>query len=230
MVNSIRGLLTLISSLLFSVTTLTQTEDIAQIISREPDFIEHFDSKDPRWEMTDPKAWSLLKDENGNSMLCLNGPSNYEPPVRSPKSIAILKDLDWEDFILEVDAKQTGKEYGHRDLCFFIGYQDPTHYYYIHIASKADEHAHSVFLVNGAPRVSIAKERTKGVDWGNDFHKVRIIRKCEDGKIEVYFDDMSKPIMIAEDKTFLKGKIGLGSFDDTGCFDNLKIWKLTPKN
>ncbi len=197
-----------------------------EITNRKPDFIEDFGNRISKWEMTDPKVWTVSNDEKDNQILCLESSSNYEPPVRSPKSIALLKEPEFESFVLEVDAKQTGREYGHRDLCFFFGYQDPTHYYYVHIASKADEHAHSIFIVNGAPRVSIAKDRTNGINWGNDFHKIRIVRYYREGKIEVFFDDMSKPIMVAEDKTFGKGKIGLGSFDDTGCFDNLKVWKI----
>ena len=31
--------------------------------------------------------------------------------------------------------------------------------------------------------------------------------------------------MKAEDKTFLKGGVGFGSFDDTGNFDDVKIWE-----
>ncbi|MCX8064401.1 MAG: hypothetical protein N3G21_04435 [Candidatus Hydrogenedentes bacterium] len=223
MKNKLKTLILMLTCCSLINTTYLIAESSTQ---KHPDFIEDFESGISKWEMTDSNAWALSKDESGNHLLCLMGPSNYEPPVRSPKSIAILKEMEWEDFVLEVDVKQTGKEYGHRDLCFFFGYQDPTHYYYIHIATKADEHAHSVFLVNGAPRISIAKERTEGVEWGNNFHKIRIIRDSKEGKIEAYFDNMSKPIMVAEDKTFIKGKIGLGSFDDTGCFDNLKIWKL----
>ena len=44
-----------------------------------------------------------------------------------------------------------------------------------------------------------------------------------DGSIRVFFDDMSEPIMIAEDKTFGAGYIGFGSFDDTGMVDNIVI-------
>jgi hypothetical protein len=45
-----------------------------------------------------------------------------------------------------------------------------------------------------------------------------------DGTIKVYFDDLSKPIMVAEDKTFGAGCIGFGAFDDTGKVDNIRIW------
>ncbi len=197
---------------------------------KKPVFQENFEQGSERWEMTDSNAWTVSKDEKGNHLLCLTGSSKYEPAVRSPKSIALIKDTEFEDFTLTVRAKQTGKEYGHRDLCFFFGYQDPTHFYYVHIATKADDHAHSIFLVNNEPRVSIAKERTKGVDWAQDFHQVTIVRDAKSGKVEVYYDDMEKPIMVTEDKTFTKGKIGLGSFDDTGCFDDLKIWDIADKN
>jgi hypothetical protein len=41
--------------------------------------------------------------------------------------------------------------------------------------------------------------------------------------IEVYFDDFDFPIIKAVDKTFLFGRIGVGSFDDIGGFDNIKV-------
>jgi hypothetical protein len=35
---------------------------------------------------------------------------------------------------------------------------------------------------------------------------------------------MDAPIMEATDTHFDLGRIGFGSFDDTGRFDNIKIW------
>lgn len=190
-------------------------------------FHEDFAGGSDRWVMTDPNAWAV-EDESGNKVLHLKAQSAYEPPVRSPKNIARVKDLDVSDFVLEVRMKQTGKEYGHRDMCVFFGYTDPAHFYYVHMATKADEHANSVFLVNGEPRVSIADKRTDGTDWGqNVYHTVRIIRNTETGVILVFFNDMETPIMKAEDKTFLSGGIGFGSFDDTGKIDDVTLWAKT---
>ena len=39
----------------------------------------------------------------------------------------------------------------------------------------------------------------------------------------LYFDDMENPIMTANDKTFTWGQIGVGSFDDTADWDDLKL-------
>ena len=173
---------------------------------------------------TDFNAWKWSKEENGGA-LELTQQSEYTPAVRSPVNIALIADKVFADFVLEADLIQTGKEYGHRDMCLFFGFQNPTNFYYTHIATAADDHAHNVFIVKNAPRTKIAKETTKGVNWGlNVWHKVRLERTLSDGTIRVYFDDLAKPIMVAEDKTFGAGCIGFGSFDDTGKVDNIRIW------
>ena len=73
--------------------------------------------------------------------------------------------------------------------------------------------------------MKFARETTKGVNWGlGVWHKVRVERKASDGTVKVFFDDMSTPIMTAEDKTFGPGWIGFGSFDDTGKVANVRVW------
>ena len=171
--------------------------------------------------MSDPKAWKF----SPSNALELATQSDYKPLVRSPFNIALIADRVFEDFVLEADLMQTSREYGHRDMCLFFGFQTPTNFYYAHIATAADPHAHNIFIVNGQPRTNIATKTTKGVNWGSGiWHKVRLERKLADGSIRVFFDNMSEPIMFAEDKTFGAGYVGFGSFDDTGMVDNIKIW------
>lgn len=174
--------------------------------------------------MSDPTAWKVSK-ANNNGALELLSQSKYKPAVRSPVNIALIADKLFGDFILEVDLLQTGKEYGHRDMCLFFGFKDPSKFYYAHIATKADPNAHNIFIVHDKPRTNIAHETTAGANWGlGVWHKVRLERKSADGMIKVYFDDLSKPIMAATDQNFSSGHIGFGSFDDTGLIDNIKIW------
>ncbi len=187
-------------------------------------FSEDFEHGSSRWIAVDPSAWKVVED-NGSRVYSLFRKSDYNPPHRSPLNIALVKDLKVDgDFVVEAEMKQTGREYGHRDMCIFFGYQDPANFYYVHFATRADDHANSVFIVDDAPRVSIAQERTDGTDWGRTYHKVKIVRRVETGAIEVYFDDMTNPVMRAVDKTFTWGGIGFGSFDDTGNIDNVRIW------
>lgn len=185
---------------------------------------EDFESGADGWTMTDSAAWEVVADEAENHALALKGSSDYDPKVRSPRSIARIENIKVGSFVFDATLTQTGRDYDHRDLCIFFGYNDPSKFYYVHMATRADPHAHSIFLVNDAARVSIAQERTEGVIWDDEPHRVRITRDADSGAIEVFFDDMAKPIMRTVDKTFTSGAIGVGSFDDTGQFDDIRIW------
>lgn len=172
---------------------------------------------------SDPTRWRR-NDEGGVASLELLGKSDYEPAVRSPYSIALLPDVDVGDFDLELDVLQTGREYGHRDLCLFFGFQDPQHFYYVHLASKPDPNAHNVFVVDGAPRQNLLPPPVAGVDWGQDqWHHVRIERRVEAGTIRVFWDDQPEPILETASSRFDHGRIGLGSFDDSGRFANVVV-------
>ncbi len=192
-------------------------------------FSEDFEHGLDRWEMTDAKAWAVAEDPAGNHVLALERASEYAPPFRSPVNIALAKGAEFGSFEMTVRMKQTGREYGHRDLCLFFGYRDPSHFYYLHLATKADDHANSIFILNEAARLSIAETRTTGTVWDDQFHTVKIRRDADSGKIEVFFDDMTKPAMTATDKTFAVGRIGVGSFDDVGHFDDVHVTELTKK-
>jgi hypothetical protein len=179
--------------------------------------------------LTDPKVWRLARD-GANTSLELFGQSAYKPKHRSPFNIALVADRVFGDFVLEVELQSTVKPYNHQDMCVFFGFEATNKFYYAHIAVKpdpikAESHAHDIFIVNDAPRLALAKETSAGVTWGKDvWHKLRLERKQAEGTIKVYFDDMTRPIMWGEDKTFGSGYIGFGSFDDMGKIDNIKIW------
>lgn len=153
-------------------------------------------------------------------MLALFEQSKYSPKVRSPLNINLIRDVVVGSFVLEVKMLSTTKDYDHRDMCLFFGHQGPSHFYYVHIANKSDAHANSIFVVDSEPRVSIAKTRTAGTKWDDKWHTVRLVRDAEKGTIEVFFDDGAEPIMTAVDKRFAWGRVGIGSFDDTGRYDS----------
>ena len=177
-----------------------------------------------RWDTTDASAWKVREfGKPGNRVFELYGASKYKPPHRSPVNMAMLKYQTVGDFVLTAKVRTTKKSYGHRDMCLFFGYQDPAHFYYVHLGKRADDHANQIFIVNGAPRTKISTRSTPGTDWDDHWHHVKIKRRVAEGTIEVYFDDMEDPVMTADDKTFAWGQIGLGSFDDTGQWDNVKL-------
>jgi hypothetical protein len=176
-----------------------------------------------QWQPTDPNAWRIVKTDKGH-VYNQFAMSKYTPKVRSPHNISLVKELMVGDFILEAKVQSTGKDGPHRDMCLFFGYQDPTHFYYVHMAKKADDHANQIFIVNGEPRKKISTKTTDGTPWDDKWHDVKIVRTVKDGRIAVYFDDMKTPIMTATDKTFAWGQVGLGSFDDSGNWDDVRVY------
>jgi hypothetical protein len=174
------------------------------------------------WSATDPTAWKIEEVE-GETVIHQFRQSNVQTPVRSPFNRAVLRGMSVSDFQLDVDLQSTARDYPHRSLCLFFGYQDPAHFYYVHLGQRTDDHANQIFIVNEAPRTKISTKTTEGTPWDDAWHHVRIKRNIASGLIEIYFDDMQTPVMTATDKTFTWGEVGIGSFDDTGRFDNLKL-------
>lgn len=180
-----------------------------------------------RFAYSAPDHWKRTKSgdryslEHGHA-----GSKGYNPPHRSPHNIALIASHKFGSFVLEYEVQQTGEEYGHRDACVFFNFVDPAHFYYTHVATKSDPHAHQIFTVNEAPRTAITARGTKGFDWGerDQWHQVRVERDLESGEIQIYVDDMEKPIMSASDKSHGMGFIGFGSFDDSGRVAKIRVY------
>lgn len=174
---------------------------------------------------SDPAAWRIGKDVNGNSGLEQFAKSKYKPKDRSPLNIALIGGQRFNDFILEAEVMSTIKPYPHQDMCLFFGFGATNKFYYAHLGLRRDAVAHRVTIVNDAPRAVIPTEGNDGVPWDqNVWHKVRLERKASNGTIKVYFDDLSTPVQTATDKTFGPGYVGFGSFDDMGMIRNIRIY------
>lgn len=186
-------------------------------------FEEDFEKGAERWEPTDANAWKIKETDKGYVYSQFEKRSKYEPPHRSPYNISLLKDVHVGSFVLDADVLSTHEDYGHRDVCLFFGYQDAAHFYYVHLGKQTDDHANQIFIVNAAPRTKISTRTTPGTNWDDQWHHVRIARDAESGSIQVFFDDMETPVMTASDKTFRGGRVGIGSFDDTSDWDNIKL-------
>ncbi len=189
-------------------------------------FEDDFEKGAEQWEPTDGKAWRLKETDRGKVYNQFQM-SKYKPPHRSPHNVSLIKDVTVGDFVLTAKVLSTNsKAGGHRDMCIFWGWQDPAHFYYVHLGRSPDPHSSQIMIVNDAPRKMITGNKSPGVPWDDGWHDVKVVRKTADGTIEVYFDDMDQPIMVAKDKTFTWGRVGLGSFDDHGYWDDVKLHGL----
>lgn len=218
-------------SLAFATSTLLAAEPASLPAGYKLLFEQSFDKPDSVKDVVfrDPVVWKHVAADSGGYLELAYDPKKYKipdpPKHRSPFHMAMIKDKVFGDFVMDLEMASTIKPYPHQDMCLFFGYESPEKFYYTHVAVRPDDHAHNVFIVNDAPRIKISKETTPGVVWDVEkWHKLRLVREGSTGKIEVYFDDMTKPIMHAEDKTFPKGFIGFGSFDDHGRIRNVKVY------
>ena len=220
------------SVLLFAIVAVNLPCETLQAQERDVKvlFESDFSQGMKAWDALDD-GWKIkqLDDPGSDSPAVLSlfkKKTNYKPPFRSPGHIALIRGQEFGSFELNVDVLSTHKDYNHRDVCFFFGFEGPGKYYYVHLGKKMDPHANQIFIVNQAARTKISLTTTEGTNWDDQWHKVRIRRDIQSGSIEVYYDDMEKPVMTAKDKTFVGGKIGVGSFDDTADFKRVQIREL----
>jgi len=190
--------------------------------AQKQSFEEDFEHGIDRWEIVDPKTWAIEEHGKGKSLAIISRDSEYKPTVRSPLHIALVRDLKVGDFEMTFKVKSTKNTGNHRDCCVFFNYQDPTHFYYVHLGAKPDPASGQIMIVNNEPRRPLTTNE-KLVPWSEDWHTVKLVRKASTGTIAIYFDNMEQPHMEVNDKTFGSGRVGIGSFDDMDAFDDIRI-------
>lgn len=214
-------LLALVFVIMYSPAAWSQAEQESQGMPLV--FSEDFQSGREKWETTDDKSWELF-DEAGKKSFGLNKRiSDYQPKVRSPHNIALIKGVQLSDFVLIFKVRSTKDTGSHRDCCAFFCHQDSEHFYYAHLGAKPDPASGQVMIVNNAPRRPLTDNKHE-VPWDDAWHTVKVVRHSETGSIQVFFDDMKNPHMTAIDKSFKKGRLGIGSFDDMNAFDDVRLY------
>jgi hypothetical protein len=182
------------------------------------------------WKSNQPEHWRVTE-HDGSLVYELTAPG--EPgKVRAPSSWSLLAGHDVTSFVftgrLQCKADTTNPQ---RDMCVFFHFQDPTHFYYVHFSATSDAFHNIIGLANGVDRIKINLEsagkstfRLTDIKW----HDFKVTYEAATGTIQAYLDDMGTPILTAVDKTLDHGLVGVGSFDDTGYFDDIKLWGDVP--
>jgi hypothetical protein len=174
------------------------------------------------WKATDPSAWRI-EQGRGGKVLAQFKQSDYEPVVRAPRNINLIRNVRVRNFQIELKMRSTTKS-DVCDLCVFFGYRDPRHFYYVHLGDNSGELVNTICMVDGGSAVSITKIRTEQTKWDDNWHTVRVVRNVDKAMIEVYFDEMKEPIMTAVSNLMGWGRVGVGSFDGIGQFDDIQLW------
>jgi hypothetical protein len=151
--------------------------------------------------------------------------------VRRPGGYALAPG-DWRNMTLTVEAQSLeAASVANRDICLISGYQDDTHFYYAHLSQRADNSFHTIIMkVTGNSRDTIHTPIATGVNAGPItsslenpiFQTLRVSHRAT-GEISVFVDEMTDPVMTANDTTYPVGRVGAGTFDDKAVFRALSV-------
>ncbi len=185
---------------------------------------ETFDDGAGKWQPLFPDNWQVI-DKEGEKVYELSA-IGAAANIRKPRAMSILTPYTVGSFELQVTAQcYTDPSTLNRDICLFFGYQDDVHFYYAHFSGNSDNVHNAIHIVDNADRLKInheaageSKALLKDIQW----YTLTVKRNVDAGTIEAFVD--GEPALTATDSTFTSGKIGIGSFDDTGAFKEVKLW------
>src|SRR6478672_7651 len=175
-----------------------------------------------RPDLSAPDALSMFTlDGSGtweikDRMLVLTKAGTPGGPIRRPSALAVLQSDPLVRATVQVEMRSTApEEVRNRDLEIIFGYESPRRFYYVHLAGITDANHNGIFLVDNKDRRRIddgtAAPQLKDQEW----HRVRLERDGDSGRIEVFVDGSEQAALHATDTAIRAGRVGLGSFDDT---------------
>jgi hypothetical protein len=109
------------------------------------------------------------------------------------------------------------------DLLLAAGWQSPTRHYYVHLSGVRDDVHNGIFIVHDADRRRIDDRSDRPALTDRTWHTARLVRTASTGRLEVFVDGETAPIMTATDRTISSGRLGVGSFDDAGAFRGIHV-------
>jgi hypothetical protein len=176
---------------------------------------------DRAWTVPVASDWTVGQ-EDGSPVLRLVESRGPSPGPRRPIQFALADQPPYARITVETDLKALGDS-----LLIVFAYQDEAHFDYAHLsidtAGKQPYH-NGVFHVYGGERVRISSDRGPASLSGRGlWHHVKLTHDAASGAVDVTVDGRSVPALHAVDLSLGSGKAGVGSFDETGEFKNIRI-------
>lgn len=189
-----------------------------EAVVRSLAFKENFEHGDLRaWRFPFPEDWEIFS-EGPNHFLHMK--RNRQPGVpRRPLQFALLEKARVGSFELQTKIRREG-----RSMIIVFNYVDTLHFYYAHLSADrgTEQPVHNgLFIVNGEARRRIAGTDAPPALPDREWRQVRVVRDASSGLIEVFVDGGKDHVFSISDRTFTCGQIGVGSFDETGDFDDI---------
>jgi hypothetical protein len=174
------------------------------------------------WTLDGSGGWEIK-----DGLLILSKAGVPAGPIRRPAGLAILKSEPLGKITLEVDLRsEEPEDLLVRDVDLIVDWQSPSRFYYVHLAAKTDPVHNGIFLVNDADRKRL--DEPTGVPQLKDkaWHHLKLERDPVSGRIAVFSDGGTTPALQVNDTILQSGRVGFGSFDETGQFKNVVVTGL----
>jgi hypothetical protein len=179
------------------------------------------------FRFSNPDIWGIFNRKD-NLYLQSNGNTKDTNKAGPAGNIAVLNKMIFGDFILEADVMPSADSGGFMEVCFVLALRDQNHYYYIQVANRSDSNNHGIFVVKNSNAGKLTPDHQQPVNWvENKWYKIRIERNIVERTIEVFVNNLTKPVLQTKDFEFVMGYIGFGSCSNICRFDNIKIWAPT---
>lgn len=171
------------------------------------------------WDLDGTGKWKM-----DSGVLELYSPGIPAGSIRRPAALAILKTNAFKQVTLDVDVRSTAPtDIPRRDVVLIVNYESPARFYYVHLSAVTDDVHNGIFLVNDADRRRIDSGHGLPMMKDQNWHHVRVTRDGTTGRIDVFFNQHRVPILSAVDSRIRSGRVGVGSFDDTAEFKNIRV-------
>jgi hypothetical protein len=173
------------------------------------------------WTVPIAADWKVAE-ENGAETLTLTQGKEPLPGPRRPFQFALADVPAYARVTVEEDAKPLG-----RSVMIVFAYQDEAHFDYAHLSIDTGEKQpvhNGIFHVYGGERVRISNPRGPAsfAATGRWYH-LKLTHDAKTGSVRVTVDGQVVPALVATDVSLGAGKVGIGSFDETGEFKNVRI-------
>jgi hypothetical protein len=173
------------------------------------------------WTVPEPSDWKI-EQENGTQILRLVTHRGPLPGPRRPIQFALADTPPLEKATMEADMRPLGLS-----LMIVFAYRDAAHFDYAHLSvdtATKEAHHNGIFHVYDGERVRIsAVDGPAAFSARGQWHHVQLVWDGTTGEVQVKVNSEPVPALHAVDLSLRSGRVGLGSFDETGDFKNVTI-------
>ena len=174
------------------------------------------------WGMPDRADWKTGEDGGAPMLSLLVGKEPPSSGPRRPAQFALAQTADFENVMIEADVKPRG-----RSVMIVFAHRDAAHFDYAHLSIDTgvmQPNHNGIFHVYGGERVRISsQEGPPAFAVSNRWYHVVLTHDGKTGSVRVDVDGKAIRALRGVDLSLVSGKVGLGSFDETADFKNVKL-------